>query len=232
MVEKSVTQKVESPKEEIIDAPCKECKRATKHQVLTLVDVDGEIESGDNYLSYNVIYRIIQCRGCETISYMTRNQNSDDWDFDENNRPYWNVTVTYYPNRNEGRAPIKDSMLLPGAVQRIYEETISAINNDQAVLAGIGLRAIVESVCKHKQAPGKNLAEKIDGLVELGVLPRDGASILHKVRTMGNDAAHEVRPHKSDHLNLALGVCEHLLQGVYLLPLYAERTFTENKGSA
>jgi Domain of unknown function (DUF4145) len=231
MTDRSVTQKVVSPEKETIDAPCKECKRTNKHHVLTSVEVDGEDHFGDNSVQYELVYRIIQCGGCETISYMTRNQNSEDWDFDENNNPYWNVNITYYPNRNEGKVPMKDSMLLPGVVQRIYEETINAINNDQAVLAGIGLRALVESVCKQKQAPGRNLAEKIDGLVDLGVLPRDGASILHKVRTMGNDAAHEVKPHKPEQLNLALGVCEHLLQGVYLLPMYAARTFGENAGS-
>jgi hypothetical protein len=232
MVNKSVTQKIISPEKETIEAPCKECKRNNKHHVLTSVELNGDIESGDNSLQYDAVYRIIQCGGCETISYMTRSQNSEDWDFDENNHPYWNVSINYYPSRNEGRAAMKDSILLPGGVQRVYEETISALNNDQVVLAGIGLRALVESVCKQKQAPGKNLAEKIDGLVELGALPRDGASILHKIRAMGNDAAHEVKPHKLDHLILALSVCEHLLQGVYLLPLYAEKAFVQEKNSA
>jgi hypothetical protein len=46
-----------------------------------------------------------------------------------------------------------------------------------------------------------------------------------KIRTLGNDAAHEVKPHKPKQLSLALDVCEHLMKGVYLLPHYAEETF-------
>ncbi len=99
------------------------------------------------------------------------------------------------------------------------------MNNEQPVLAGIGIRALVERICKDKQAPGGNLVEKINDLVKLGVLTQDGATILHKIRTLGNDAAHEVKPHKPEQLRLALDVCEHLLQGVYLLPHHAKQTF-------
>jgi hypothetical protein len=69
------------------------------------------------------------------------------------------------------------------------------------------------------------LEAKIDSLVNLGVLTSEGAIILHKVRTLGNNAAHEVKPHTSEQLNLALDVAEHLLKGVYILPYFANQTF-------
>ena len=97
------------------------------------------------------------------------------------------------------------------------------MNNDQPVLTGIGLRALVETICKDKKASGGNLVEKIGSLVSLGVLTADGATILHRIRTLGNDVAHEVKPHTAEQLGIALGVCEHLLQGVYLLPRHARK---------
>jgi hypothetical protein len=110
-------------------------------------------------------------------------------------------------------------------VGRIYEETIKAMNNDQAVLTGIGIRALIETVCRDKAAAGANLLKKIDSLVKLGVLSPEGAAILHKVRTLGNQAAHEVKPHKPEQLALAMDVVENTLQSVYILPHHAKNTF-------
>jgi hypothetical protein len=61
--------------------------------------------------------------------------------------------------------------------------------------------------------------------VGLGVLTQDGADILHKLRTLGNDAAHEVKPHSLQELGLAFDVVDHLLLGVYILPDHAKKTF-------
>ncbi|WP_305800612.1 hypothetical protein, partial [Thiolapillus sp.] len=40
-----------------------------------------------------------------------------------------------------------------------------------------------------------------------------------ELRTLGNEAAHEVKPHNNATLTLALDVIDHLLKGVYILPL-------------
>jgi hypothetical protein len=57
----------------------------------------------------------------------------------------------------------------------------------------------------------------------MGVLTNDGATILHSLRNMGNDAAHEVKPHREEELKVAFDVVENLLESVYLLPLKAKK---------
>lgn len=210
---------------QIVDVPCIECKRSTKHKVLVSADLTGEDWYGQNSVQYHVHRQITQCQGCETITFRVASSNSEDLDQDEDGEFSYVETTTLYPSRNEGRSALKDSHLLPSNVRRIYEETFKAMNNDQPVLAGIGLRALIETICKDRKATGPNLVAKIDSLVKLGVLTSDGAKILHKIRTLGNDSAHEVKPHTSEHLGLALDVSEHLLQGVYVLPHLAKKTF-------
>ena len=51
----------------------------------------------------------------------------------------------------------------------------------------------------------------------------DGAKILHSLRFMGNDAAHEVEAHPEADLMTALDVVEYLLKGVYILPRLAAK---------
>ena len=99
------------------------------------------------------------------------------------------------------------------------------MNGNNPVLTGIGLRAIIETVCKDQAATGKSLYDQINSLVEQSVLTKDGAEILHKLRVLGNNAAHEVKPHSNVQLGLAFDVVEHLLQGVYILPYHAKRRF-------
>ena len=213
----------------IVDVSCLKCKRATKHKVLASSEEEFAcMGTDDNFYAYTD-YQIVQCQGCETVSFRVFSENSEDIDFsyeeDGNTVGSPVQAVTLYPSRNEGRGVIKDDYLLPPKIQRIYKETINAFNNQQPVLGGMGIRALVESICKDKQAKGKDLFHKINDLVVIKVLTSDGATILHQIRTLGNDAAHEVKPHKFEQLSLAMDVCEHLLQGVYILPEHAKETF-------
>ncbi len=91
-----------------------------------------------------------------------------------------------YPSRVEGRKTLKsEEHYLPIKVRGIYKETLGALNNNSPVLAGIGLRALIETICKEKNAEGSNLYKKIDDLVDKKILTPVGSSILHKIRTLG-----------------------------------------------
>lgn len=132
-------------------------------------------------------------------------------------------TQTLYPNRVAGRSELKDSWTLPRQVSSIYTETVAALRSNLLVLTGIGVRAIVETVCKDRNATGGDLEKKIDALVTQGVLTKDGAQILHGLRFLGNQAAHEVKPQALETLTVALDVVDHLLLGVYVLPERAKK---------
>jgi len=76
----------------------------------------------------------------------------------------------------------------------------------------------LSTVCKEKAAIGSTLEQKIDNLVANGILTRAGAETLHSMRILGNEAAHEVKPHSEGTLSLAMDVVEHMLNDVYILP--------------
>jgi hypothetical protein len=196
---------------------CAKCLRVTRHKVLQSVDIEGEDLGWD--VSYTNNYQIVQCQGCDAISFCKRHSDSDDveWDHElEDAVP--NVTVQLYPSRLAGRQKLRRAHSLPREVSRIYDETHAALCSKQPILAGIGIRALVETVCTEKAATGFNLEAKIDNLVAKGVLTSTGAETLHSMRILGNEAAHEVKPHSEETLGLAMDVVEHLLNDVYVLP--------------
>ncbi|MBY5938107.1 DUF4145 domain-containing protein [Marinobacter nauticus] len=135
------------------------------------------------------------------------------------------ISEELFPNSEESRIALSDDHLLPENLYRIYSETLGALNSGSPVLTGIGIRAIIETVCQDQRASGRNLNDQINDLVNQGVLTTEGADILHKLRVLGNAAAHEVKPHSSAQLGLAFDVVEHLLQGVYILPYHAKQKF-------
>jgi hypothetical protein len=128
-----------------------------------------------------------------------------------------------YPSRVAGRQMLLSAHILPQNISRIYEETHKAVCGKQPILAGIGIRALLEAVCKEKAAKGKDLEQKIDNLVQNGILTKAGAEILHSLRILGNVSAHEVKPHSENTLGIAMDVIEHLLSDVYILPRRSEK---------
>jgi hypothetical protein len=199
-------------------ASCAECSNTTRHEVLASVELLGSYPAID----WKEIFQIVQCRGCETLSFRKVSTNSEAWDgyYEPDGSPVqvYREEIETYPSREIAREPVEDFNTLPPKVRLIYVETLNALSSNQPVLAGIGIRAIVETICKDANSPGSNLSSRIDGLVGLGKLSSDGAATLHKLRVLGNAAAHDVVPHDEDQLALGLDVVEHVLEALYILP--------------
>lgn len=209
-----------------INLPCLKCTGKTAHKVLVSVDVRGEETDGGCSIQWCDDYQVVECAGCKNKSFRNVSSNSEDhyqvgeneWEHDE--------LVNIYPSRIEGRKTLEiDEHYLPNKVRGIYRETNQALNNNSPILAGIGLRALIETICKEKSAEGGNLFRKIDDLVVKQILTPAGCTILHKIRTLGNEAAHEVKPHSEKQLALAMDVVEHVLNDIYILPMKVEKEF-------
>lgn len=203
-----------------LEVPCIKCSGKTTHKVLVSADVRGQEEDDSGWsITWIDSYQIIECRGCKSKSFRNVSSNSEDYyPISENEYEYAELELLY-PARTKNRNTLKnEEHYLPTKVRGIYKETLEALNNNSPILAGIGLRVLIETICKEKQAKGYNLYQKIDDLVVKQILTPTGSATLHKIRTLGNDAAHEVMPHSEKQLGLAMDVVEHVLKDVYIIP--------------
>lgn len=200
--------------------PCASCQSTTYHVVLSSVDIQIGLINAKAFEHYQVI----QCQGCRrTISF--RKIFKIPKKVLDTAKPAprgMSETRELYPPRHRGRFTMESTYLLPAPVDRIYRETQAALSSGQPVLAGIGIRALVETVCKNKGALGHNLEKKIDALAVMGLMTAEQAEFLHGLRILGNEAAHEVKPHGDQTLGAAMDVVEHLLKTVYVLPVKAK----------
>ncbi|MCA9605132.1 MAG: DUF4145 domain-containing protein [Myxococcales bacterium] len=198
-------------------ARCAECGKETHHDVLACFEEYDANDDADIQVWNN--FQTIRCRGCLRISFRTTAECTEDQEYDPfTGQVTLRTQVALYPDSERSRQPIAKAHRIPSEVRRAYIETLAAASSDLRVLVGIGIRAIVESVCKDKQAKGRNLELKIDDLVAQGLMPKPAADLLHGTRLLGNKCAHEAEPLTEESLSAALQVVEHLLQTVYVMP--------------
>jgi hypothetical protein len=211
-------------KDRKVSFPCVGCQRRTLHIVMQSVDCHEQLLEDGYHVTIQSWqkYQIVQCLGCEEISFRLSTRCSEDFVTDPiSGETVLEEKVECYPSRIVGRKKLEYGLNLPAQVSAIYDETHAALCNKQPILAGIGIRALLETICKEKGAEGRDLKIKINALVEMKVLTQPSADILQRLRTLGNEAAHEVKPHSEDRLGVAMDIIEHLLKDVYILPKIA-----------
>ncbi|MGG3193931.1 DUF4145 domain-containing protein [Priestia aryabhattai] len=237
---------------------CSSCDKKTNHTFLT--DAKGNkleyiISSSDfeedTDLLFSDEYYIVQCMGCDKVAFL--NIYSDDtmfyvvgdnqWTDREYVRDY-NV----YPPEPEKEDIVLESLKyesqyefshLPEFIKILRDEVILAYREKAKLLCGIGLRMIVEAVCKEKgltETPklrkgspvlnedGEvimkklNLYEKIETLKKHNIIDESQKNVLHQIRDLGNDTAHEIKPYNLLLLRQVLNVVDFILYNIYEMP--------------
>lgn len=192
---------------------CNDCHHETWHNILHVSTESGSYEE----ISWSKEYAVLQCAGCDRFCFRTEASDSESYDVDEYGQ--WNpdIYVENFPPTNEGLGSIENIYEIPIEIKSIYNETLKAITDGCFTLAGIGLRATVESICNHENIPGGNLDTKINRLVTNGFISKDDANKLHAIRFIGNDAAHDIKAPLRDQVIIALKIIEHLISTKYAM---------------
>ena len=219
-------------KDKIVSIHCIECKRATRHRVTVSLDKSGSETNKEEGWSvdWSDGYQVIECQGCETISFRHQSWFSEAQDFDDDG-----TTERIYPLRNKDAVSARPYHNVASNLRRIYVELIDCFNNDSPTLCAAGLRAPVEGICAQQgirdgpvEVPAigggthtlrrDNLEGRIGGLQEKGFLTQSSAQTLHDHRYLGNSAVHELARPATDELKLAIEIVEHVLEQLYELP--------------
>lgn len=196
---------------------CHECHRLTNHLQLVKTDLKRTYHLDDEYNNSINCYdevTILQCQGCMSLKVKHEMSNSEDVDY--TNGSYDPIKTTEYYPRHGKVKPMEEVYLLPNAIRGMYTETVSAINNDCPIIAGIGIRGIIETICKEEGVESFKLDKKIDELFNRGKISKDNREILHSLRKVYNKSAHESLRPSDEQLNISLEIVEVLLRQIYV----------------
>lgn len=232
------TQTDNKTKDNKLKILCQSCECETNHVVVQSVDTTGSEVVGycngnrnmPETIDWADNYQIVQCKGCDTISFRHQSWFSEYDDYESKG-----VSERIYPKRSSSSLSLKDFWNIPHQIRRIYRETIESFNYESYTLCVAGLRAIVEGVCSEQNIQDgpveftkpdgtiqinrrNNLQGKIAGLCETGILTKGNSEILHEHRYLGNDAVHELDQPSTSELKLAIEIIEHTLENLYEIP--------------
>lgn len=204
---------------------CNNCTIETKHVVI--FDYKKDVDDYEEGVSVKDDYQIIKCDNCNQLSFRI-----DGW-FSEYQDPFpGGNDGTYeelYPESDRNKRAEKKIHNLPNSLTEIYSEVINAYNHNLFILAAVGIRAILEGICKEKgietivNHDGKTIEASDIKLMTVGLLQNKLISqpqkeALDNLRILGNDSIHDLfEPTKKDIKNV-LDIIELVLLSVYEIP--------------
>lgn len=197
---------------------CRTCKTATNHQILS--DHHNREDDDEHGITYWTDSYLLQCKGCEAICFVVDNTCTEDFDPEKNTLI---PTTRIYPNPYVRRNKVDGFYFLPKAIQQVYEECVSGFNKNLSIITTIGLRLIIELLCKDKGINNGNLEDKINRMAILGIITEEQKNILHVIRHVGNGTAHDSLILDDHKLGLVFDVVENALSNVYIIPKKAEQ---------
>jgi hypothetical protein len=169
---------------------------------------------------------IWSCAGCDEETFESQYRYLDE-EFQGNG--------SFFPARSEDQR--EDSIrpkhfkMLNLELNRLYREVIACFTGDCLLLCTIGLRALVEKVCRDKGLTERNLEHRIDELSRF--LPSPSLiEALHEFRFAGNAAAHELQALTRDEARMAIEVMEGLFNFLYDLDYKASQIRGASKKAA
>ena len=207
-----------------IKVNCQQCDRETNHAVLQFAEFSGHQEDYDIY--WWSTYQIIQCNGCDTVSF-----RKEQWDSETEE-----TIERLYPERRIENRANRDYENVPHSIIELYRETLMCYNNGILVLCAAGIRALIEAICTEQRITGgqvaavdqdgniteskqrNNLEGKINALHEKGILTKNYTETLHEHRFLGNDALHKMLVPREQELDIAIDIIEHVMETVYEIP--------------
>lgn len=215
----------EEEKTESVSSRCAECGGGYRnHRVL--FEQKKSYDDGDGSWDHDEYHQLIECMGCETIKYR---QFSIGPYFNQDRGKCKPYDEHIYPNgeAEHEKHKVKDfgeeRTCIPENVWKMYKETVTCINAKARTLAGGGLRATVEAICREQGITDGNLEKKIDNLKTKGLLSESEANLLHEERYIGNAALHEMDTPNDEDVEDGVTIVEGLLSTIYVLPAKAER---------
>jgi hypothetical protein len=201
-------------------AVCRECDRLTPHRILC--SFEGSVDDPDAWTWWND-YEMLECTHCGAVVFRhsfghvdeSRINAEDDF---EKLKPEYERGESW-PRHVVGLKHLEGAEHLPEPIGQLYQEAFESAAFGHTLVAVLGLRTLIQAVCRESGAGGGGLSQQIDALESRGILSHSQASFLHGIRLLGNDTAHEsMQPIPVGTLTQCFTIVHVILAAQYVLP--------------
>ncbi len=159
---------------------------------------------------------VIQCRGCDCISFRRESVDDGSWEQDEEGNIVETPDISIYPYPKEAvRFDLDFS--IPHEIRTIYRQSINCLNRRDFILAAAGFRCVVEAICNHMKIEGRTLESRINKLMQQGIITKNDRNRLHAIRFMGNDSVHLMKEHQESELMIVNDIIMGIINNLYII---------------
>jgi len=199
---------------------CNNCKNDTNHKIEWAMNIFREIGEGKRNKFRDDLYQVYRCLGCDSITFLKSGLPSSNYrDFDEKGNSLVKRENKFIPENYDQLLTFRyDAPDVPVNIRKVYRKTIKMYNEDNLTLCGVGIRTIIEEVCKVEGITDDRLNIKIEKLFDKGKITEELRQGLHQCRLLGNVSAHQLKSLNNKEILIAIQLVEILLELMYLLP--------------
>src|ERR1035441_7777760 len=197
---------------------CNVCHSQTLHELLyEKKDRDRENIGEDCFIDWGVTWRVIQCRGCESISMNCDAGNSENTD--EQGRP--EITTTYFPPRIFREFPkwLRNDFFTqtcPDEVEKLMQELYIALQNGCNAAATMLMRAIFEHTMIDKVSDHGTFSKNLMKFEEQGFIGKKQSEVVASMLEAGHASIHRAFVPKKDDIVTLVDILEGVLEVVYV----------------
>lgn len=223
---------------------CHTCKNRTNHGIIYTYKEQSEPNDDVHWL---MNYHIVQCLGCDDVSFVREYGDEDMWVHQNGNR-VWINEFTVYPEEPKKEEVFgieslnlkpKNFKHVPKNILNLYNQIIESFNNFHFVLCTSGLRTLIEGICTHQNIKKgfmydedknklpdpkddivrkqESLGGKIFELCDRGLIIFHQALILQKIKDIGNAAIHDIETPDMYTINEIIEIAEKVITDIYEL---------------
>lgn len=205
-------------KPEKLKARCNVCHTDTNHDVLFKKTATGTEQIDDDLaVDWGVTWRVIQCRGCDSVSMKRDEWNSEATD--EQNRP--ELETTYFPPRIFRKLPswLRNDIstpTCPDEVESLLRELYVSIQNNCHAASTMLMRAIFEHTMIDKVGDNGSFGRNLARFREDGYIGAKQATVVSSMLEVGHATIHRAYIPESDDIVALVDILEGVLEVVYV----------------
>jgi Domain of unknown function (DUF4145) len=198
----------------VMKSYCDVCRGDKNHVVL------HSEKRGDNTedMFWSAEYMLLQCQGCDHVSFRMESSSSEDWPGDGPN-------VEIFPRTKVTRQrPVwfEDFLgfdsALPVPLNKMLRQVYEAFDEKLFWLVIMGTRAVIEAVMISKVGDQKSFAENLSQFSKQGYITDSHRQALNAAIDEGSAAIHKAKITNSATALAAIQVMENVLEAIYVLP--------------
>ena len=181
--------------EKITKGHCPECGAEKNADIVAAYKDSWRV---DKYaISGHTDYRILKCRGCDSIYYQSEEANSENmncyYDAAGNRQEKYELVYSHWPSPIKRPRPswLDELISLDSVLHSILNEVYSGLDSDLAVLSATGMRTAFDRASELLGVdPAKTFQEKLKDLLAAGKVGITEKEALAVLADAGGAAAH------------------------------------------